>query len=230
MVSVVNRRLRQLYKQAATDFFRNSRLQSQYVGPFLTSCPDGYSELRIPWMYVGQETCGWQRMRAASEVPDLMSTHTGFCSSNPRAGTPFWSFAYALDRRINPGGPTRSFIWSNLSRIGKADSAGRVPNSVLEFWTKRRLLASEVTIFKPKFLLLVTGPAYDDLLTEEFPGISLSPLSPHSPVSEIRHTDLPELSFRAYHPAYLRRRDSERKVVEFLARKISRQESLHGKA
>jgi hypothetical protein len=148
-----------------------------------------------------------------------MRAQAWFCQHNPRTGTPFWSFGYALDKKLNPDGPGRSFIWSNISRIGKAGKAGRVPNEELSFWCEHRLLAAEVKLLSPKLVVFVTGPKYDELLKREFPGIELPLLSLSKPISELSHPELPDLTFRSYHPAYMRRKRREEYVIDFVVRR-----------
>lgn len=216
----INRELEEFYRRVAVEFFRDSTVPAGLVGPFLISCPDGYSRLKIPWILVGQETCGWVRIESPAEVSSLMSTHAGFCRNNPWAGTPFWSFGYTLDRKLNPDGPSRNFVWSNISRIGFAGRAGRVPNPALDFWSEKRLLASEAKLLSPKLVLFVTGRRYDDLLGREFPGIKLPALSLDRPIARVSHPGLPDLTFKSYHPAYLRRKRRERDVLDFVVRRV----------
>ena len=92
MQAEVDHKLHKLYGQAATNFFKHSRIRPQYVGPFLVSHPDGYFELGIPWMYIGQETSGWLRMKKPSQVSKLMSAHSWFSKHNGRARSPFWPY------------------------------------------------------------------------------------------------------------------------------------------
>jgi hypothetical protein len=215
----INRELRGFYDQVATEFLQTSRVADGYVGPFLVSCPKGYAELAIPWMYVGQEPFDWARLDTADGVAQLMDCHAKFNLAETYSGRggPFWSFGYALDRKLNPAGPERSFIYSNLARIGKDDQPGRAPEELLEFWSRRRMLAAEVKLLSPRLVMLVTGPDYGDLLKKEFPGIDLPDLSVTSPVSQISHSELPALSFRSYHPKFLRLNGLEQAVLEFVA-------------
>jgi hypothetical protein len=174
-------------------------------------------------MYVGQEPCGWKRLKGPAEVVDLMELHASFMKDPGKlVRTPFWSFGYALDTELNPDGPKRSFIWSNISRIGKAGKAGRVYNDELDFWSKHRLLAAEVKLLSPKVVVFVTGPNYDDLLEREFPGIELPRLSLSRPIAKLSHQELPDLTFRSYHPAYLRRKQRKQCVIDFVVRRTQK--------
>jgi hypothetical protein len=68
-------------------------------------------------------------------------------------------------------------------------------------------------------VMFVTGPHYDDLLAAEFDDIELCELSVEEPVSQLYHPDLPFLSFRSYHPAFLRRRGTWQRVMEFVVQR-----------
>ena len=174
-------------------------------------------------MYVGQETNGWATLQTPDDVRSLMDFHKEFnlAKDYPRKGAPFWSFAHRLDSRMNPQGPERSFIWSNIARLGFANNAGRVSQSDLEFWSGKRLLATEIKVLSPRAVIFATGPRYDDLVRAEFDGIDLPEISKDKPIARIAHVDLPSLSFRMYHPAFLRRNKLEELVTDIIVKAVS---------
>ncbi len=214
----INQELCSFYTAVIREFLERNQVPNEYVGPFLVACPPGYVHLQYKWMYVGQETCGWDTVRAIEDVSAIMEMHADFnlAEHYSGAGGPFWSFGHALDLRLNPKSPRRSFIWSNLARIGKVNDEGRVPNLYLSFWSDRRLLAKEIELAAPDLVLFVTGPRYDDLLRLEFPSVELPDLSLATPVQQISHPDLPRCSFRSYHPKYLRLNGLEQAVMDLV--------------
>jgi hypothetical protein len=123
----LNDELATFYETTVKDFLLEPHVPDGYEGPFFASCPKGYTDARFKWMYVGQEG-ELEALRNAVEVRGIMKTHTDFnLAENYRhKGAPFWSFAHALDRQLNPEGPARSFIWTNISRIQKKGDTGRV--------------------------------------------------------------------------------------------------------
>lgn len=223
MSQQVNRLLQDFYQQVVTEFCRTSQIPEGLVGPFLISRPNNYSDLAIRWMYVGQETLGWTTLTTPADVEQLMKDHADFnlAKGYSGAGSPFWSFAHTLDSELNSQGPARSFIWSNIARIGWAKDPGRVPDEYLDFWSRHRLLAKEVQLLVPQLVLFVTGPDYDDLLKREFPGIDLPMLSFAEPISRTSHPELPALSFTSYHPAFLRRHGLEKSVRDFVSARVA---------
>jgi hypothetical protein len=179
-------------------------------------------------MYVGQETLGWMRLSRQNDARALMSEYSKFnlaAEYKRSARSPFWTFGHALDKRLNGAGPSRSFIWDNIARIGyKKDEDGgkngRVDYEHLEFWSKSKLLAKEIKLLSPDLVLFVTGPRYDDLLEVEFPEIKFKSLSLDRPVCRLCHPALPPLSFRSYHPAFLRRVHKEHEVADHIVKAV----------
>jgi hypothetical protein len=67
------------------------------------------------------------------------------------------------------------------------------------------ILITELKIAEPEVCLFVTGPDYDRIIEQYYPGIEFQPI--HAPVREFAqlvHRDLPVKSYRCYHPKYLR--------------------------
>ncbi len=223
----INESLAAFYERIAREFLAVSAIPEEYAGPFLVSCPKGYTKLSAKWVYVGQETFGWDRLSSVNDVQELMTCHAKFNLAENYHGraSPFWAFAHELDRKLNPDGPRRSFLWSNIARIGKADAAGRVADELLDFWKRKKLLATEIGLASPMLVMFVTGPHYDDLLAAEFDDIEISKLSVEEPVSQLCHPDLPVLSFRSYHPKFLRLRGTWQRVMDFVVQR-TRQSSL----
>lgn len=218
----INEKLFELYQQVTKQFLATHSLPKNCVGPFFISCPKNYADLPTKWMYIGQETKGWLRLSRHSGVRELMCEYEKFNLAKDYRGasSPFWNFGHALDSRLNPSGPARSFIWDNTARIGYKGVAGKVSDEHLEFWSKCSLLANEVMLLSPDLILFVTGPKYDHLLEIEFPGIKLGSLSLNQPVCRLSHPALPALSFRSYHPAFLRRKHKEQQVADHVVKAV----------
>ena len=68
-------------------------------------------------------------------------------------------------------------------------------------------LAGEVRILEPTAVVFFTGPNYDAILRNEFPGLELNAVAGHTSrqFAEAVHPALPNSAFRTYHPSYLRR-------------------------
>jgi hypothetical protein len=78
-------------------------------------------------------------------------------------------------------------------------------------------------------LLFVTGPSYDDVLAQYFADIEFKALDlPARQFAMLVHPDLPEHSYRLYHPNYLNRDRKGRwdKALGILGEQLSWPKSL----
>jgi hypothetical protein len=92
-------------------------------------------------------------------------------------------------------------VWSNLVKV---DQNGERPSAQVEAIISRyALVPREIAIIRPRAVFFLTGYTYDSRLQETFPGCQLEPVAPA--IDRVLHSDLPNASFRTYHPNYLRR-------------------------
>lgn len=201
--------------------------------PLLLSVPPAYTDARRRILVFGQETYGWnwtRDLRArypkyqvdypyenvrdmqdfqanADSVEALCWGYSEFDFAKNQPVTwrsPFWqAFREVQDW------PEAGLIWNNLSRCDYDD--GPVQNAPGDLQARlsdgqRALVAKELAILQPHICLFVTGPNYDNLLSEVFPKCESTQLIEDIPVRElarIKHPHLPASSFRTYHPKYL---------------------------
>lgn len=179
--------------------------------PVLLDVPDGYPELPLHVLIVGQESgpsrwCPEVDVRRArsprAAVVRLMGQYRSFMAGlDPRVGH-FWRFVRRLEAGLGvPGGGA---LWTNLN---KCDLAGRRPRG-LEADLARALpvLREELRVTRPDVVVFLTGPAYDPLLTE-LTGARVEPLPGWRPAAfaRVQGDVLPRASYRIYHPNYLLR-------------------------
>lgn len=178
--------------------YKNSAL------PQFINVPEGYVLTAKKLMIVGQQTNGWDDGKTRVSFIDptaLMKLYATFNLGKKYSATPFWQAAHRLEGAINPAGPPRSFLWSNLV---KTDQNGKRPIPELEEAINTyQILQTELSITKPDIVLFFTGPDYDERLIATFPSVQIKPNS-HL-LSRLIHPQLPVASFRTYHPNYLRR-------------------------
>lgn len=169
--------------------------------PLLMHVPPGYEANSRKLMIVGQETKGWGTKGVQISVAELMGEYAGFNFGEKYRRSPFWVASHALHRALNPDAPARSFLWSNLVKV---DQNERRPSPEIEEWVARLgLLAMEIKVTRPDVVVFFTGPRYDARLEATFPGLRFEETGPK--ISRVIHPELPERSFRTYHPGYLRR-------------------------
>jgi hypothetical protein len=194
----MNRELARGYEKALPQLLA---LPGGVSKPLLMQVPSGYGATPQKLMIVGQETKGWGPKGAQPSVADLMGGYAGFNLGANYRRNPFWVASHQLHRALNPDAPEPSFLWSNLVKV---DQNERRPTAEVEETVARLgLLAMEIGVTRPDVVVFFTGPRYDARLEATFPGARLEEAGPK--VSRVVHRDLPELTFRTYHPGYLRR-------------------------
>lgn len=163
---------------------------------------------------VGQQTGGWVGFSAqVTEADAFERCLQGYAKfalgRNPGGasflGTPFWTASHELYRRIEPSGPEGGFVWTDLLRVDEhygrpsPDVEGAVLGSFNVF-------GEEMSILRPAAVVFFTGPDYDEVLRRTLPGVEFSGVSGNhaDAILRLKHLALPPLSFRTYHPKYLR--------------------------
>jgi hypothetical protein len=191
-------------------------------GPLLMSPGKKYVQQPYPFLAVGQETFGWERFDypvSEKECEKMMDYYEGFNvgGNYQHKGSPFWSMIRKIEAAI--GNETCSCAWTNIS---KYDKNRKTPDSELEriFSGIDPLLCDEIKIIKPKICIFFTSPRFDDRIKNIFCNAEFLPVSNNkvSQFCRIRHQDLPALTFRTYHPHYLRRKRLEKQIIEEIGR------------
>lgn len=175
--------------------------------------------------------------RTASDAVLAMTSAYEFFSfseyqpSNRNA--PLWSFYREL-RQITGdklSGFDSAVLWTNLYRqdfnggpIWKAPKHIRDEVSLMN----RRILREEVAVLKPTDVIFCTGPDYDEELSRQFSGITYDEAVDGVPVRQLArlsHGELPESSFRIYHPNYIRR-SGRRSLLDRLIEMVGASDKL----
>ena len=173
--------------------------------------PESYHQSAVKLMIVGQETRGWaEEIKALTTVRELMSFYSGFNLGEKYRASPFWQAAQQFHRSLNPKGPERSYLWSNLIKVSQQKK--RPIPSIEENICNLGLLQAEIEITRPSVVVFFTGPSYDNRLKSTFSGITFDSSSRR--LSRLVHPQLPHHSYRTYHPNYLRRSKNNRMVLD----------------
>ncbi len=206
----INNELRSLYQKNSSKL---KKLVQDYEGascPHLLFIPSSYLSCKNKLLVVGQQTNGWGCSGLISCCSDivvpLMKEYEEFNLGENYVSSPFWQAGISLNRLVNPNSPERSFLWTNLVKI---DQNGRRPvvKELEDTVTSFKLLQSEIEITKPNVVIFFTGPDYDALLQSSFPGIIFTQIKKYNTKAYAKLSlkgSLPELSFRTYHPKYLK--------------------------
>ena len=189
--------LKQVYRDAIPSIEHISAQYDAVSGPLLVTTPYSYAQTRVRLMIIGQQTYGWPSVGVGLE--ELLRTYKEFDLGREYYSSPFWQASHRVFRSVNPDGPERAFLWSNLVRV---DQNGKRPCAEIEnAVSDLGLLNRELHILEPDAAVFFTGPHYDDRLRRTFPRVRYHELA--EDVERLEHQDLPVKSFRTYHPRYL---------------------------
>lgn len=211
----VNKKLMNIYKltkEDAMDFCKKCENTFENSEKFIIQycyCPDNYIESKTKIMFVGQDPNGWGY---ATEILDAMKfTQDALKKIDWHA--PYWRFIHELESIINGEKElSRDYIfWSNIFHIiGEVDPHLMLRNSdlTMEYLDHFQTLSAEIAAADPNILIFLTGPNYDLYIERIFKDIQFLPVSQTFDVRELArltHRNLPNNTFRLYHPGYANR-------------------------
>lgn len=206
-----------LYTDRSQDF---KSIHEQFTdinlhGPFLMSPNDSYIRQKNPLLIIGQETYGWSK--SADDLIKNMDVYEKFNVGINYYSSPFWNVTRKVENAI--GNDPYSCAWTNIS---KYDVNGKRVYGEYEvaISTLDNMLAAEIKIIQPKVCVFFTGPAFDERIKNIFPAIEFQQVQGWKirQLCQFKHPNLPELSFRTYHPNYLRRSGLEHNFIDFLTK------------
>jgi hypothetical protein len=158
-----------------------------------------------PWSYQDQEKLA--DFVAKDDAIDALLwryRQWAFARGPQPANSPFWQ-AFHQMRAWAPG-----ILWDNLVRCDynhstPLDASTAERTRMLEI--QRSLVLDELTALQPHVCIFLTGPDYDFVLDRTFGPVRYEPAA-GAPVREfalLSAPSLPALSFRTYHPNFLRK-------------------------
>ena len=202
----MNRQLVEMYTTVLDkDIWHRLSKEQNLKGPLLIDVPNAYHEARVKLMVVGQQTYGWECPEAGIE--GLLAKYRWF-KMGKGMRSPFWQAAYEIYNCLNPDGPPRGFLWSNLVKV---DVNKQRPHPEIEdLVCSTGLLQYELTITQPDVVVCFTGRWYDTRLKATFPSVEFQKVKDFDLhcLARLNHLNQDEeyrTAFRSYHPAYLRR-------------------------
>ena len=211
--------LLKIYTERQNDFKRIIDLfpANDLAGPFLISPNEIYSKQPNPLMIIGQETNGWNYN--VDDLEKQMKVYEDFNVGIEYYSSPFWNVTRKLEKAL--GNEAYSCAWTNFSKYD-VDAGRAHGEQEKEISTLDNLLEKEIEILKPKICILFTGPNFDHRINKTFENVEFIEVNGFSrrEISQLKHKSLPELTFRTYHPNYLRRSGMEEDILEFLASTI----------
>jgi len=192
------------------DQFPNEKL----YGPYLVSPSNKYIEQKNRLLIIGQETNGWSEY--VENLDKQMQCYEEFNVGETYKSTPFWNVTRKVEKIINH--EQFSCVGAN---INKFDVDQRRPKGKHEtaISTLDNILVSEISILKPKICIFFTSHTFDYRLKEIFSEVELLKVDGFTTkeLCQLKHPNLPELSFRTYHPKFLRINRKEGKFLAFIS-------------
>jgi hypothetical protein len=196
------------------DFCKNDEIS----GPFLMAPSEKFSKQEKTLLIIGQETKGWARFDDKinlMECEKVMSVYEDFNLGEHYFSSPFWNVMRKIETML--GNEPYSSAWTNIS---KYDQNNARPDSKHEqiFSEIDDLLKDEVQILSPKICLFFTSYKFDTRIEKIFKNIEFIEIGgfDKKQICQLKHPNLPELTFRTYHPQYLRRSGLEKLFIELV--------------
>jgi len=203
--------LTQYYRNLVPELTRALPPARHISSPLLLSVRREYESARRRLLIVGQETHNWYATidflkQVANPVEKLQSCYERFELGRCYQKSFFCKVTHEIQNKLEPFVPPLGFMWSNLF---PCDEKGETPShDVADTLRSFRILPNEIAILQPDAIILFTGPNYDYTLQCYFPGVIPKQIVsdiPNRQLAQLTHKDLRPLTFRTYHPSYLRR-------------------------
>ena len=209
-------KLLELYSNRKSDFeYITSNCTGKVNGPFLLSPTEVYSRQPYPLLIIGQETNGF--CKTGKDLKERMDCYEGFNSGKEynRKSSPFWNVTRKIECIL--GDEPYSCAWTNISKYDQENKTPSPENT--KFISKvDDLLIDEIGILKPKVCIFYTSYKLDQRIQKIFDGVEILPVPnfEKNQACQLKHAALPELTFRTYHPAYLRQGGLENRFIELI--------------
>jgi len=208
----INNELKNLYKGYWSNLLLNSCGKNS-AHPLLIKVDKEYQVSDLKVMIVGQETDGWNGSfeYKKKNINELMYDYYNYFYNiaetdrlkerlKKKRKRPFWNkknFKY-FQEKLKKEFPNKkiSFIWNNVSKIGKLDS-GKPTETIKKFEDKyfKDVFKHEIKILKPDVIIFTTGDRKIPLKHNSVKSVK------EEQVSEIIFDDFPEIvAVRTYHP------------------------------
>jgi len=176
----------------------------------LLMCPKkAYQKAELKLLFVGQQINNWGHYRLTpgnyqAWIKSLMSEYSEYFDLEKVRRTHFWEVIQSVNEKLKNGGKTVSCLWTNINKINQSKIVQKqYYKSTIEEFDK--ILQGEIKIVRPDLVLFLTGPSFDNKIKDIFKGVVYKKKGRFNlkEFAMLSHADLPDCSFRIYHPNYL---------------------------
>jgi hypothetical protein len=210
-------------KNAAADMI------SELSAPFLIRTNEQYENAKPKVVVVGQETNGWLGTYRdfLAESKTIECARTKQCATSAfdvyewileNHKTTFFQYLdmirFGLYGKASAHSTRKTILWLNLFKISRGPM-WRSPWKREVMRLQGDVVQREITLLKPDVVIFLTGPNYDDVLEDAAWNAQITEMGvyPKRQLAQVIQKELlPGLSFRTYHPKYLR---LKKKGLEF---------------
>lgn len=221
--------LLKVYRRRISDFqnIRNVFKDENNSGPFLMSPSENYSNQPFPFLVIGQESKGWGNLLdvvSEEECLDMMAVYEKFNLGETYYASPFWNVIRKIEAKL--GNIPYSCAFTNISKYDQDEGRPDEEHEKI-FSTLDNLLIEEVRITKPKICIFFTSHNFDYRLKDIFEQIEFVKIDGFDTktLCQLKHPDLPTLTYRTYHPRFLRQSGLEESFLEFITKQTKMQSS-----
>ena len=206
---MINQKLRETYSKKIIGLKNSPDFAEEVDGPILMHCwEEEYLKSNYKILYVGQESNGWIGYMD-DNITASIDAYKQFAMSKNGNRSIFWQHIYKINSALNPNqAEGNNFLWTNVSKFTSLDGTALDWNTHLTTVNKFNCLKEEIDITKPDVVMFLSGPNYDDKIKLQFNGeVKFKTFLNRTirEIAQLEHPDLPEHSYRTYHPNYLQR-------------------------
>jgi len=205
------------YYSTLVDEFKNiveKFPKDDIAGPLLL-CPNNkYLNQKKRLMIIGQQTNGWEYFD--DNIDKLIQTYLDFDLGSDYYSSPFWNITRKLE--IALGNEEYSCIWTNLNKFD-LDANRPYGEYEIEISKLDKMLIKEIEILKPDICIFFTGPSFDNRIKNIFADIEFLNVNDweYGQLSQLKHKNLPNFSYRTHHPKSLRIRYLEDDFIDCIS-------------
>jgi hypothetical protein len=214
---IITQQLEDLYteNQARFESVREVLKDHDIHGPYLSSPTEFYLEQSIKLLIIGQETAGWTN----EDIKGQMTQYENFRVGKTHNST-FWQMARSLETAL--GNAAYSCAALNLNKFDVASHNPRTEVQIQPIRALDDILVPEIKIINPEVCIFFTSHNSDYRLKNLYYNLEFIVIEGWNlkHLCILKHPNLPGLTFRTYHPNYLRRKGLESKVIAAIASQL----------
>jgi hypothetical protein len=206
---MINKKLHKAYNEKIKGLKNSPEFADEVDGPILMHCwEEEYNKSAYKILFVGQECNGWIGYMD-DKIDTSIDGYKEFALSKNGNRTIFWQYVNRINSALNPAqAEGKNFLWTNVSKFSTLDGKGLDWDTHVSTINNFNCLKEEINATKPDVVIFLSGPNYDGKINVQFNNeVKFEPFKERHirEISKLEHPDLPQQTYRIYHPNYLQR-------------------------